>query len=73
MRKILDTTSAKCEINPTSSTRWETEVEGRWTSGDLDTTQVAITVEEAIRRGRLLDPGTRDTDRLLSGLDLIRD
>ncbi len=53
--------------------RWETEPADRWTPEDLDRTEITRTVDEAIRRGRLEDPGTRDTVELLRGLGLLRD
>jgi ATP-dependent DNA helicase RecG len=53
--------------------RWETEPADGWTAGDLDQSEVVRTVDEAIRRGRLEDPGTRDTEALLRGLGLLRD
>lgn len=52
--------------------RWETEPATGWTVADLDTAEVARTVEESIRRGRLDDPGTRDPAELLRGLGLLR-
>lgn len=38
---------------------------------DLDTTEIVRTVDEAIRRGRMEDPGTRDPRELLLGFNLI--
>jgi len=52
--------------------RWETEPAKDWTVQDLDRTEITRTVEEAIRRGRLEDPGTRDVVELLRGLGLMR-
>ncbi|HEY7035159.1 MAG TPA: ATP-binding protein [Thermomicrobiales bacterium] len=40
---------------------------------DLDTSEIVRTVEEAIRRQRLEDPGTRSSRELLLGLGLIED
>lgn len=39
--------------------------------GDLDTAEIVRTVEEAIRRQRLEDPGTRDPMEPLRGLGLL--
>ena len=39
----------------------------------MDATEIRRTVEEAIRRGRLDDPGTRYTTDLLRRLRLFRD
>ena len=39
---------------------------------DLDEEEIVVTVEEAIRQGRLEDPGTRESEALLTGLGLIR-
>lgn len=53
--------------------RWENEIASEWTIDDLDENEIVRTVEEAIRRGRAEDPGTRDPMELLRGLGLIRD
>lgn len=52
--------------------RWENEVAGGWTVADLDHEQIVVTVDEAVRRGRLADPGTREPLALLRGLELLR-
>ncbi len=52
--------------------RWENEIATGWTVADLDGTEVIRAVEEAIRRGRVADPGTRDLEELLQGLGLVR-
>jgi len=52
--------------------RWEIEPATSFTLADLDESEILVTVEEAIRRGRLEDPGTRDPAALLQGLGLIR-
>ena len=44
-----------------------------WSVEDLDIAEIRRTVTEAIRRGRLEDPGTRDPVELLRGLGLFRD
>lgn len=51
--------------------RWENQPAHSITITDLDNTEIVRTIEEAIRRGRLEDPNTRDTRELLSGLGLI--
>ncbi len=53
--------------------RWENEVADGWTISDLDAAEITRTLEEAIRRGRQGDPGTRDPGAVLRGLGLIRD
>jgi ATP-dependent DNA helicase RecG len=53
--------------------RWENEPAEGWTVAHLDGDEVVRTVEEAIRRGRVEDPGTRDVAELLRGLGLMRD
>ncbi|NUP99546.1 MAG: putative DNA binding domain-containing protein [Armatimonadetes bacterium] len=54
------------------STRWETQIAEGWTIADLDTAELVVTVDEAIRRGRAEDPGTREPEALLRGLGLMR-
>ena len=56
-----------------STVRWESEPATGWTIADLDATEIVRTVEEAIRRGRADDPGTRDPVEILRGLGLIRE
>ena len=56
-----------------SEQRWENRLADGWTEQDLDAAEIRRTVEEAIRRGRLDDPGARDTRELLRGLRLVRD
>ncbi len=53
--------------------RWETEPVDGWAVADLDRTEITRTIDEAIRRGRMEDPGTRDPMELLRGLGLLRD
>jgi ATP-dependent DNA helicase RecG len=53
--------------------RWETEPASDWSIPDVERAEITRTVDEAIRRGRLEDPGTRDTKALLRGLGLLRD
>lgn len=56
-----------------SVTRWENRPASHVALDDLDRGEIVITVEEAIRNGRLADPGTRDTRSLLNGLNLMAD
>jgi ATP-dependent DNA helicase RecG len=48
--------------------RWENQPVERWTVADLDVAEITRTIEEAIRRGRAEDPGTRDPAELSVGL-----
>jgi ATP-dependent DNA helicase RecG len=52
--------------------RWENEIAVGWTVADLDKTEITRTLEEAIRRGRVEEPGTRDTLEVLRGLALTK-
>ncbi len=52
--------------------RWELMPTHELTLEDLDHAEITRTVDEAIRRGRMDEPGTRDPKRLLLGLGLIR-
>ena len=56
-----------------SERRWENQPAAGWSVGDLDDAEIRRTVEEAIRRGRLEDPETREPAELLRGLGLIKD
>ena len=56
-----------------SEQRWENQPATGWSAEDLDAAEVRRTVREAVRRGRLDDPGTNDTGDLLRGLKLYRD
>ena len=51
--------------------RWENEPVPDWTVDDLDRTEIVRTLDEAIRRRRAEDPGTRDPSELLRGFGLI--
>lgn len=53
--------------------RWENEPAPGWTLADLEAAEILRTAEEAIRRGRAEDPGTRDPLELLRGFGLLRD
>ena len=52
--------------------RWENEPVPDWTVDDLDASEITRTIDEAIRRQRAEDPGTRDPTELLRGLGLTR-
>ena len=52
--------------------RWENEEASDWTTAELDHEQITATVAEAVRRGRLDEPGTREPEPLLRGLQLLR-
>ena len=56
-----------------STVRWESEPATGWTIADLDITEIVRTLEEAIRRGRADDPGTREPVEILRGLGLSKD
>ena len=55
-----------------SEQRWENQPATDWSVDDLDIAEIHRTVDEAIRRGRAEDPGTRDPEALLRGLGLIK-
>jgi ATP-dependent DNA helicase RecG len=48
--------------------RWENWPTEGFTIQDLDAREIVRTIEEAIRRQRMDDPGTRDPEELLLGL-----
>jgi ATP-dependent DNA helicase RecG len=52
--------------------RWENQSASDWSIGDLDVAEITKTLEEAIRRGRADDPGTRDPAEMLRGLGLMK-
>ena len=56
-----------------SEQRWENQRADGWSVDDLDANEIRTTVEEAVRRGRLENPGTRDPHDLLRGLGLFKD
>lgn len=56
-----------------SSTRWENQIAATMEISDLDHAEILRTVDEAIRNGRLSDPGTREVSKLLLGLGLLTD
>lgn len=53
--------------------RWELQVARDVAVADLDHTELTRTVDEAVRRLRLEEPGTRDPEALLRGLRLLQD
>lgn len=56
-----------------SEQRWENQPATGWTVEDLDVAEVRNTVAEAVRIGRLNEPGSRQPEDLLRGLGLLRD
>ncbi len=52
--------------------RWENQPAG-WTVDDLDIAGIRNTIAEAVRIGRLNEPGSREPEDLLCGLGLMRD
>lgn len=52
--------------------RWENESAAGWTVEDLDAGEITRTLEEAIRRGRIEDPGTREPGEILRGMGLMK-
>lgn len=55
-----------------TTARWENQPAEGWTVNDLDATEIGRTLEEAIRRGRTEDPGTRDPTEILRGFALVK-
>ena len=53
--------------------RWENQPAAGWTVDDLDIADIRNTVAEAVRIGRLNEPGSREPEELLRGLGLMRD
>ena len=52
--------------------RWETEPAEGWSVEDLDWSELTRTLDEAIRRGRMEDPGSRAPNELLRGFGLTK-
>lgn len=52
--------------------RWENRSADSCTPEDLDAEELTKTLEEAVRRGRIEDPGTRNPLELLRGLGLVK-
>jgi ATP-dependent DNA helicase RecG len=55
-----------------ATARWENEPAVGWTVDDLDAGELVRTLEEAIRRGRSEDPGTRTPTDILRGFGLLK-
>lgn len=53
--------------------RWEKLPASGFDLDDLDTAEILRTVDEAVRRERLEDPGSRDPRNILLGMGLIED
>jgi ATP-dependent DNA helicase RecG len=51
--------------------RWENQTAMGWSVARLDTREMVQTLEEAIRRGRSEDPGTREPLEILRGMNLL--
>ncbi|MFA4845597.1 MAG: RNA-binding domain-containing protein [Patescibacteria group bacterium] len=51
--------------------RWENELAESVSIDALDISEITRTLEEAIRRGRTADPGTRDAGSILRGIGLM--
>lgn len=56
-----------------ASARWENRPVDGFGVDDLDHRELVRTIDEAVRRQRLDDPGTRDPTKLLLGLGLIHE
>ena len=56
-----------------SEQRWENQPAAGWTVDDLDVAEIRNTISEAVRIGRLNEPGSREPQDLLRGLGLLRD
>lgn len=53
--------------------RWENQPATGWSIDDLDADEIRHTVAEAARRGRLVEPATREVPDMLRGLGLLHD
>jgi ATP-dependent DNA helicase RecG len=53
--------------------RWENQPAVGWSIDHLDAREIQRTVAEAVRTGRLIDPGTTEPSELLQGMGLIKD
>lgn len=56
-----------------SGQRWENQPATGWSVDDLDMEEIRRTVAEAVRRGRLEEPMSREPTDMLRGLGLLRD
>lgn len=52
--------------------RWENQPASNWSVADLDIAELARSIDEAVRRGRVEEPGSRDPADLLRGLGLMK-
>ena len=52
--------------------RWENQPAAGWGIEDLDVDEIRAVAAEAVRRGRLTEPGSREPAELLRGMDLYR-
>ncbi len=52
--------------------RWENQPADGWTVDDLDVAEIRNTVAEAVRTGRLDEPGGLNSEDMLRGLGLLR-
>lgn len=77
--RVLNTTRAMPRANYQrllleslhATDRWETQPAPGWTVDKLDAKEIAVTIEESIRRGRSDDPGSRNPTDILRGLGLL--
>jgi ATP-dependent DNA helicase RecG len=53
--------------------RWENQPAHGQAIAELDRSEIVRTIDEAIRRGRMDDPGTREPQELLRGLGLMHE
>ena len=56
-----------------SEQRWENQPASGRAFDDLDVAEIRNTVADAVRVGRLTEPGSRDPEELPRGLGLLRD
>lgn len=77
--RVLDTTRTMPRANYQrllaeamhATERWEMQPAAGCDISNLDTDELVVTIDEAIRRGRMEDPGTRNPMGLLRGLGLL--
>ena len=77
--RVLNTTRVMPRVNYQrlliesmhTTDRWEMQPAFGCSVDDLDSREIVVTLEESIRRGRSVDPGTRDTLAVLRGLGLL--
>ena len=53
--------------------RWENQPATGWSVDDFDIAEIRNTISEAVRIGRLNEPGSREPEDLLRGLGLMRE